>query len=342
MRTTHLTRYSIIFALSTLVLFPVFAFANHGDSYSSGSWRGSTSASTDRKIDDLDNDKVEDLRIPILLGVAVSNLQDTWGDARSGGRVHEGIDIFAPRGAYIVSPTDAVVTRIDAGSLGGNVVYTANPGGETFYYAHLEGFADGLDVGDELEAGDLIGYVGNSGNASQASTHLHFTIYGDDGAENPFPRLTEEFDIEERIESIEEILKDADSDDEEDIARDLTLRYRSLFVEAQSEDIDLPASIEDALETGTTVSTVPGTITQVLSRTLTQGMKGADVMWLQTFIIAEDAGVAARALANVGATGNFGPLTKSAITEFQRASGLTPDGVVGPKSRAFIDAAVAK
>ena len=144
-------------SLVTMLFFaitPLHSFANHNDG-SSNLWWG-VSSSTERKINDLDNESEDDIVVPILLGVMVEDLDDTWGDARASGRTHEGTDIFAPRGAFIVSPTDAVVTRIDYGDTGGKVVYTANPGGELFYYAHLEDYADGLNEGDELKKGDLI------------------------------------------------------------------------------------------------------------------------------------------------------------------------------------------
>ncbi len=321
--------------LTLLVSFAptIFVYANHNDE-DNNMWWG-ISSSTERKIDDLDNDPVEDLNIPILLNVDVEDLTDTWGDARSGGRTHEGIDIFAPRGAFIVSPTDAVVTRIDYGDSGGKVVYTANPGGETFYYAHLEDYKDGLDEGDELEKGDLIGFVGNSGNASFASPHLHFTIYGEDGAENPFPRLVEEWTLEERIDSLEKIVNDAD--DEDEMAEELVLQYRAIFLEAQKENINLSEEVEDALEKGIAV---PESVAVVLTRDLRFGMRGADITWVQNFLIAENSGPSAVLLGEVGATGYFGTLTKNAVIEYQKGAGLTADGVIGPKTRASIDASV--
>jgi len=132
-----------LLALAGVTMLPYCVHASHRDS-GSGSWWGSTSSSIDRKIDDLDSDKVEDLKIPILLGVTVNALQDTWGDARSGGRTHEGIDIFAPRGAFIVSPTDAVVTRIDEGDLGGLGLGAQEAGG--FPQAHAA--ERGVGVGE--------------------------------------------------------------------------------------------------------------------------------------------------------------------------------------------------
>ena len=326
--------YRLLRAMLLLSLtVPSFTHANHNDD-NNDMWWG-VSSSTERKIDDLDNDPVLELVVPILLGVEVDDLSDTWGDARSGGRTHEGIDIFAPRGAFIVSPTDAVVTRIDYGDSGGKVVYTANPGGETFYYAHLEDYKDGLDEGDELKKGDLIGFVGNSGNASLAAPHLHVTIYGDNGAENPFPRIEEEWTLDERIDSLEGIIDDAD--DEDEMAEELVSKYRSIFVEAQNEKINLSQEVEDALEKGVTV---PQNITMVLTRDLRYGMRGDDITWIQNFLIAENKGVSAIALSEVGATGYFGSLTKSAVVEYQRSVGLTADGVIGPKTRASIDAQV--
>jgi hypothetical protein len=138
------------------------------------------------------------LSIPTpVLGVKLDELVDTWGDARSGGRKHEGIDIMAPRGSFIVSPTVAVVTRIDYRPIGGIVVYTANPGGESYYYAHLEAVKKDLKVGDILAVGDLIGYVGDTGNARGRGTHLHFTIFKNSKALNPYDRIGREFSEEE-------------------------------------------------------------------------------------------------------------------------------------------------
>lgn len=163
--------------------------------------------SLSKKINKLDNNIVEEMPIPILLGVTVDNLNDTWGDARSGGHTHEGIDIFATRNSIIVSPTEAVVTKITDQGLGGVQVWTANPGDESFYYAHLESVYPILKVGDELDPGDIIGYVGNSGNASLASPHLHLGIYTEDGAINPYERLTSEFSLQQKIKTLTSYLE---------------------------------------------------------------------------------------------------------------------------------------
>ncbi len=167
------------------------------------------SSSIRRKINQLDDDPVTNLPIPILLGVRVVNLQKNFGDPRDGGsRDHEGLDIFAPRGAFVSSPTEAVVTRVGKGGSAGIYVYTAGPGNETFAYLHLDSVAEGVKAGTVLDVGDLIGYVGNTGNASATVPHLHFEIRKNRRPTDPYPRLTREFTIAERIDALTEILKD--------------------------------------------------------------------------------------------------------------------------------------
>ena len=115
-------------------------------------------------------------------------LTDTWGAARSNGRSHEGIDIFAPRGTPIHSTTDGIVRKVGNNTLGGRVVSIIGPGGSGHYYAHLEDYAD-IAVGDWVNAGDVIGYVGDSGNAKGTPPHVHYGIYINGSAVNPYPLL---------------------------------------------------------------------------------------------------------------------------------------------------------
>ncbi|GAA0316278.1 M23 family metallopeptidase [Psychrobacter aestuarii] len=115
-------------------------------------------------------------------------LVDTWGGARSNGRTHEGIDIFAPRGTPIQSTTDGIVRKVGEDRLGGRVVSIVGPGGAGHYYAHLEDYAD-IVVGDWVDAGEVIGYVGDSGNAKGTPPHLHYGIYISGSAVNPYPLL---------------------------------------------------------------------------------------------------------------------------------------------------------
>lgn len=117
-----------------------------------------------------------------------AHLTDTWGAARSGGRRHEGIDIFAARHTPIYSTTPGLVRKVGTNPLGGNVVTVLGPGGVSHYYAHLQDFAD-IKPGDWVEAGDIIGYVGDSGNAQGTPPHVHYGIYTKSGAVNPYPLL---------------------------------------------------------------------------------------------------------------------------------------------------------
>jgi murein DD-endopeptidase MepM/ murein hydrolase activator NlpD len=116
------------------------------------------------------------------------NLTDTWGAARSQGRSHEGIDIFAERGTPIQSTTQGIVNKVGENTLGGRVVVVVGPGGAGHYYAHLEDYAD-ISANDWVNKGDIIGYVGDSGNAKGTPPHVHYGIYINGSAVNPYPLL---------------------------------------------------------------------------------------------------------------------------------------------------------
>lgn len=293
--------------------------------------RRGISSATQRKINDLDDDPVDELPIPILLGVTKANIYSDFGDARDGGdREHEGQDILAPKGAYIVSPTEAVVIRVGSGDSAGKYVYTANPGGETFAYMHLDEIADDLSSGDELKPGDLIGYVGNTGNAVGGVTHLHFEIRDGREPTDPYPRLDREFTTKERMAALERILED--SDDEEEEAEGLVSAHRALFVAARTQGIELPDAITEAL--GTIPAGASGAVSGSFTRDLTLGSTGADVTALQSILISANSGSAARALAEAGATGYFGPITQRALAEYQGGKGISPAvGYFGPITR---------
>ncbi|MGE6328503.1 M23 family metallopeptidase [Psychrobacter pacificensis] len=116
------------------------------------------------------------------------NLTNTWGAARSQGRSHEGIDIFAERGTPIQSTTQGIVSKVGENNLGGRVVVVVGPGGAGHYYAHLEDYAD-IAPNDWVNQGDIIGYVGDSGNAKGTPPHVHYGIYINGSAVNPYPLL---------------------------------------------------------------------------------------------------------------------------------------------------------
>ncbi|BBF77073.1 M23 family metallopeptidase [Acinetobacter ursingii] len=134
-----------------------------------------------------------DTRLPIpVKGIKRNELTDTWGAARGQGRRHEGIDIMAPRGTKVYSSTDGLVADLRDNNLGGKVIWILGPSGSWHYYAHLDGHKRGLAVGDYVKKGDLIGYVGNTGNARYTATHLHYGLYLSGkgrGAVNPYSYL---------------------------------------------------------------------------------------------------------------------------------------------------------
>lgn len=122
--------------------------------------------------------------------IKTRQIQDTWGTARSGGRKHEGIDIFAKRGTAVLSATQGIVLRVGTDDLGGKVVWIVGPNLSRHYYAHLNDYADQIQQGDWVEVGEVIGYVGNTGNAKTTPPHLHYGIYlNGQGAVNPYPYL---------------------------------------------------------------------------------------------------------------------------------------------------------
>lgn len=113
---------------------------------------------------------------------------DTWGDARSGGRSHQGVDMMAARGTPTAAIFSGTIKRAGNSSLGGIYIWLRSTSGDEFYYAHLDGLAPGISVGKSVSAGEIIGYVGSTGNASDAYPHLHFEYHpGGGSAVNPYP-----------------------------------------------------------------------------------------------------------------------------------------------------------
>lgn len=121
-------------------------------------------------------------------GVQAAALRDTWGSARGADRKHEGIDIFAERGTRVLSSTEGIVLKVGTSNLGGRVVWVMGPGGQRHYYAHLDRYAN-VEAGMRIEAGRVLGFVGNTGNAQGTPPHLHYGVYDIGGAINPYPLL---------------------------------------------------------------------------------------------------------------------------------------------------------
>lgn len=124
-------------------------------------------------------------------GTSVARVTDTWHAPRGADRQHEGQDIFAPKGTPVFSGTYGYVRRIDNTTLGGNVVFVTGAGGRRYYYAHLDRIATGLAVGQEVTTDTILGFVGNTGNASTTPPHLHFGVYQSRTAINPLPLLAD-------------------------------------------------------------------------------------------------------------------------------------------------------
>ena len=137
------------------------------------------------------------LMVPVA-GVEPSRLQDTFAAARDGGaRRHNALDIMAPRGTPVLAADDGRVMRVSTNGLGGLTVYLLDPAERyVYYYAHLDAWRDGLRSGMTVARGEVLGYVGSTGNASASAPHLHFQAmryrrdrYWDGEPVNPLPYL---------------------------------------------------------------------------------------------------------------------------------------------------------
>jgi murein DD-endopeptidase MepM/ murein hydrolase activator NlpD len=114
-----------------------------------------------------------------IVGLKEGSLQDTFSEARDGGdRRHEATDILAPKGTPVVAVDTGIVAKLFTSKAGGLTVYQFDPAQTyAYYYAHLDRYAEGLKEGILLKKGDLIGYVGSTGNADPNTPHLHFGIF---------------------------------------------------------------------------------------------------------------------------------------------------------------------
>ena len=139
------------------------------------------------------------LLIPVE-GVSRAQLRDNFDETRGSSRRHEALDIMAPRGTPVLAVDDGRVVKLFNSKAGGITLYQFDPdAGFAYYYAHLDRYAEGIKEGTVLKRGDLVGYVGTTGNATPGAPHLHFTIFrlrpdkrwwtGD--AVNPYPFLVE-------------------------------------------------------------------------------------------------------------------------------------------------------
>jgi len=137
------------------------------------------------------------LAMPVA-GIEPDDLVDTFEAARSEGRTHNAIDILAPRGTPVRAAVAGEVVRLFTSDKGGLTIYQLGADGRTvYYYAHLDSYAPGLAAGQRVRRGQVLGGVGDSGNAAPGNTHLHFAIwrtadpadFWDGTPVNPYPLL---------------------------------------------------------------------------------------------------------------------------------------------------------
>jgi len=138
------------------------------------------------------------LLIPVA-GVRPEQLQDTYTQSRSEGRTHNAIDIMAARNTPVLAAADGTIIKLFQSERGGIAIYQLGTDRRTvYYYAHLERYADGLAENRFARRGELLGYVGDSGNAGRDNCHLHFSVwlvtdpkrFWDGQNLNPYPLLT--------------------------------------------------------------------------------------------------------------------------------------------------------
>jgi murein DD-endopeptidase MepM/ murein hydrolase activator NlpD len=132
-------------------------------------------------------------------GVRADQLTDTWGQSReNGARWHQAIDIMAPGGTLVLAALPGTVEKLFNSARGGITAYVRTDDGKwQLYYAHLQGYAAGLAEGQQVKQGQVLGYVGDTGDAGPGNTHLHFAInrmepgqgWWQGAAVNPYPIL---------------------------------------------------------------------------------------------------------------------------------------------------------
>jgi murein DD-endopeptidase MepM/ murein hydrolase activator NlpD len=138
-----------------------------------------------------------ELIIPVA-GVRPDQLIDTYAQSRSEGRTHDAIDIMAPAETPVIAAADGQIQKLFQSERGGTTIYQLSADQKMiFYYAHLARYADGLTEGKQVKQGELIAYVGDTGNAGPGNYHLHFSIavvsdpkrYWEGTNINPYPLL---------------------------------------------------------------------------------------------------------------------------------------------------------
>lgn len=161
---------------------------------------------------------LDDVHLVFPQDPAVTHFDDTWGHGRSGGRRHVGTDLMAPKMSPVYAVADGIVSIMKRGGSAGWWIGIEHAGGLESWYMHLnndapgtdngraeasEIFAPGLEVGAFVSAGQLIGYVGDSGNAEGSGSHTHFELHVDGSPINPYPLLAPAYDRALQIQLLE-------------------------------------------------------------------------------------------------------------------------------------------
>jgi peptidoglycan LD-endopeptidase LytH len=138
---------------------------------------------TDVPIDGVDHGPLiaelrnKNLQIPVA-GFDIDNLKGSFTQKRGEDRLHNAADFQAPKGTPVLAVEDGVIARVHTSKAGGLTLYQTDPSARfVYYYAHLDGYVDGMEQGKSVKKGDVIGYVGFTGNASPIAPHLHFAIW---------------------------------------------------------------------------------------------------------------------------------------------------------------------
>lgn len=119
---------------------------------------------------------LSDLSLPIT-GLTAAALRDTFNEIHNG-HAHEAIDIMAPRGTPIHAVVPGQIRKLFLSKPGGNTIYEFDDADEyCYYYAHLDRYADGLKEGAQIARGEVIGFVGSTGDANPNAPHLHFAVF---------------------------------------------------------------------------------------------------------------------------------------------------------------------
>ncbi len=156
-----------------------------------------TETNANQSLNNSANETAQTLMIPVV-GIKREQLQDTYNDARSNGRVHNAIDIIAPLGTPVVAVSDGEIARFFDSVRGGITIYQYSLDKHfIYYYGHLQKRADNIKEHDFVKQGTIIGYVGDTGNSGAGNYHLHFSIavltdpkrFFDATELNPYPIL---------------------------------------------------------------------------------------------------------------------------------------------------------